>query len=57
MNSSLHEELLMNNDFCELLLDFCSKEIERTATNESALPLKKNVEYIDTFEIKLISGQ
>lgn len=57
MNSSLHEEVLMNNESCELLIDFCSKEIERTATNESALPLKKNVEYIDTFEIKLISGQ
>ncbi|MCQ2532197.1 MAG: DUF4981 domain-containing protein [Saccharofermentans sp.] len=57
MNSSLHEEVLMNNDSCELFLDFCSKEIERTDTNVSALPLKKNVEYKDTFVLKLTSGQ
>ena len=57
MNSSLHEELLMNNDFCELLLDFCSKEIERTESNTSALPLKKNVEYIDSFEFNLAAGK
>lgn len=57
MNSSLHEELLMNNESCELFLDFCSKEIERTETNVSSLPLKKNVEYIDTFEFKLINNQ
>ena len=53
MNESLHDELLMKNDFCELLLDFCSKEIERTDTNTTNLPLKKNVTYRETFEIKI----
>ncbi len=54
MNESLHEELLMQNDFCELFLDFCSKEIERTSTNSTSLPLKKNVTYKETMEIKFI---
>ena len=54
MNESLHEELLMQNDFCELFLDFCSKEIERTSTNATSLPLKKNVSYKETMEIKFI---
>lgn len=54
MNESLHEELLMQNDFCELFLDFCTKEIERTSTNVTSLPLKKNVAYKETFNIKLI---
>ena len=53
MNESLHDELLMKNDFCELLIDFCSKEIERTDTNSTNLPLKKNVTYKETFEIKI----
>ncbi len=53
MNESLHDELLMKNDFCELLIDFCSKEIERTDTNTTNLPLKKNVPYKETFEIKI----
>jgi hypothetical protein len=54
MNESLHEELLMQNDFCELFLDFCSKEIERTSTNSTSLPLKKNVTYKETMDIKFI---
>ena len=53
MNEYLHEEQLMNNDFCELFLDFCSKEIERTKDNISLQPLKKNVTYKETFEITL----
>lgn len=53
MNEFLHEELLMQNDFCELFIDFCSKEIERTLENNSSLPLKKNVTYKETFKIKL----
>ncbi len=53
MNESLHDELLMQNDFCELLIDFCSKEIERTDSNTTNLPLKKNVTYKETFEIKI----
>ena len=54
MNESLHEELLMQNDFCELFLDFCTKEIERTSTNSTSLPLKKNVAYKETFKVKFI---
>lgn len=53
MNEFLHEEQLMQNDFCELFLDFCSKEIERTFDNVTSLPLKKNVAYRETFEIRL----
>ncbi len=53
MNDYLHEEQLMRNDFCEFFADFCSKEIERTVNNISALPLKKNVHYRDTFEFEL----
>lgn len=49
MNEYLHQEELMQNDYCELFLDFCSKEIERTKTNKSQLPLKKNVPYKETF--------
>ena len=56
MNEYLHEELLMQNDFCELFIDFCSKEIERTGSNITNLPLKKNVEYRETMELKLIKG-
>ncbi len=51
MNESLHDEILMQNESCELLIDFCSKEIERTDTNTTSLPLKKNVTYKETFEI------
>ena len=53
MNESLHDELLRKNDFCLLCIDFCSKEIERTDTNTTNLPLKKNVTYKETFEIKI----
>ena len=53
MNEYLHEEQLMMNDSGELFLDFCSKEIERTVNNRSSQPLKKNVNYRETFEIKL----
>ena len=53
MNESLHDELLRQNDFCELMIDFCSKEIERTDSNTTNLPLKKNVTYKETFEIKI----
>ena len=56
MNEYLHEELLMRNDSCELFIDFCSKEIERTGNNVSSLPLRKNVAYKETFELKLIKG-
>ena len=55
MNDSLHDELLMKNDFCELMIDFCSKEIERTDANTTNLPLKKNVTYNETFEIRIKS--
>ncbi|MBO4578832.1 MAG: hypothetical protein J5715_01635 [Clostridiales bacterium] len=54
MNEYLHEEQLMMNDSGELFLDFCSKEIERTVNNRSSQPLKKNVNYRETFEIKLV---
>lgn len=53
MNEYLHEEQLMRNDFCEFFADFCSKEIERTENNMSALPLKKNVHYRDSFTFEL----
>ena len=53
MNEYLHEEQLMKNDFCEFFADFCTKEIERTANNISALPLKKNVHYRDSFIFEL----
>ncbi len=53
MNEYLHEELLMQNDFCELFIDFCSKEIERTVENTTSLPLKKNVSYRETFQFKI----
>ena len=55
MNEYLHEEQLMNNDFCEFMCDFCSKEIERTRDNRSAQPVKKGVTYKETFEFKLES--
>ena len=51
MNEFLHEEQLLQNDYCELFLDFCSKEIERTAENISQLPLKKGVKYNESFDI------
>ena len=54
MNAFLHEEQLMQNQSCELFLDFCTKEIERTKINVSSQPLKKNVGYKETFEIKLV---
>lgn len=53
MNEYLHEEQLMNNDFCEFFCDFCTKEIERTRENISTQPLRKGVNYRETFEIKL----
>ncbi|MBR6880449.1 MAG: hypothetical protein IKN14_05150 [Clostridiales bacterium] len=53
MNDYLHEEQLMQNDTCELFVDFCSKEIERTSTNNTGLPLRKNVDYKDSFVISL----
>lgn len=56
MNEYLHQEQLMQNDYCELFLDFCSKEIERTATNVSVQPLKKNISYKETFDIHIISS-
>ena len=43
----------MQNDTCELFIDFCSKEIERTSTNNTGLPLRKNVDYKDSFVISL----
>ena len=56
MNEYLHEEQLMNNDFCEFFCDFGMKEIERTADNVSMQPIKKGIRYRETFEIVLGSG-
>ena len=56
MNEFLHQEQLMQNEYCELFLDFCSKEIERTKTNTSSLPLKKNVAYKESFIFKFKEG-
>ena len=55
MNEYLHEEQLMNNDFCEFFCDFGMKEIERTADNVSMQPIKKGIRYRETFEIVLSS--
>jgi len=57
MNEFLHEEQLMNNDFCEFFADFAAKEIERTKDNISTQPLKKDVKYRETFEIRLVPGK
>ena len=56
MNEFLHEEQLMNNDFCEFFCDFASKEIERTKDNITSQPVKKDVKYKETFEIRLVPG-
>ena len=53
MNEFLHEEQLMNNDYCEFFCDFGMKEIERTADNVSLQPIKKGVLYKETFEFTL----
>ena len=55
MNEYLHEEQLMNNDFCEFFCDFATKEIERTRDNISSQPIKKGVHYRETFQFKLES--
>ena len=57
MNEFLHEEQLMNNDFCEFFCDFASKEIERTQDNITTQPVKKDVKYRETFELKLVPSQ
>lgn len=57
MNEYLHEEQLMQNDCCELFLDFCTREIERTADNFSVLALNKNTHYRETFEIEAVYGE
>ena len=57
MNEYLHEEQLMNNDFCEFFCDFAAKEIERTKDNITSQPVKKDVKYRETFEIRLVPGQ
>ena len=57
MNEFLHEEQLMNNDFCEFFCDFAAKEIERTKDNLTTQPLKKDVNYKETFEIRLVPSQ
>ena len=57
MNEFLHQEQLMKNEYCELFLDFCSKEIERTRTNTSSLPLKKNITYNESFILKFKEGE
>ena len=54
MNEFLHEEQLMNNDFCEFFCDFASKEIERTKDNITTQPVKKDVQYRETFELRLV---
>ncbi len=56
MNEYLHEEQLMNNDYCEFFCDFGMKEIERTADNVSLQPIKKGVNYCETFEFTLKSA-
>ena len=53
MNEYLHEEQLMHNDYCEFFCDFGMKEIERTADNVSLQPIKKGVNYRETFEFTL----
>lgn len=53
MNEFLHEEQLMNNDYCEFFCDFGMKEIERTADNVSLQPIKKGILYKETFEFTL----
>ena len=57
MNEFLHEEQLMHNDFCEFFCDFASKEIERTQNNISTQPVKKDVKYRETFELRLVPRQ
>jgi hypothetical protein len=57
MNEYLHEEQLMNNDYCEFFCDFGMKEIERTADNVSMQPIKKGVKYCETFEFALKKNQ
>ena len=57
MNEYLHEEQLMNNDYCEFFCDFGMKEIERTADNVSMQPIKKGVNYCETFEFVLRKNQ
>ena len=57
MNEFLHEEQLMNNDFCEFFCDFASKEIERTQDNITTQPVKKDVRYRETFELRLVPKQ
>ena len=57
MNEFLHEEQLMNNDYCEFFCDFGMKEIERTADNVSMQPIKKGVNYCETFEFVLAKAQ
>ena len=57
MNEFLHEEQLMHNDFCEFFCDFASKEIERTQDNITSQPVKKDVKYRETFELKLVPRQ
>ena len=47
----------MNNDFCEFFCDFASKEIERTKDNITSQPVKKDVKYKETFEIRLVPGE
>ena len=56
MNEYLHEEQLMHNDYCEFFCDFGMKEIERTADNVSMQPIKKGIQYRETFEFTLKSA-
>ncbi|MBR6488811.1 MAG: hypothetical protein IKT20_07870, partial [Clostridiales bacterium] len=56
MNEYLHEEQLMNNDYCEFFCDFGMKEIERTKDNVSMQPIKKGIKYRETFEFTLKSA-
>ena len=57
MNEFLHEEQLMNNDFCEFFCDFAAKEIERTRDNLTTQPVRKDVKYRETFELRLVPRQ
>lgn len=54
MNEFLHDEQLVQKEYSELFLDFCTKEIERTGSNVSSQPLKKGVLYNATFEFNIL---
>lgn len=54
MNDNLHDEQLIQKEYSELFIDFCTKEIERTNNNMSIQPLKKGTLYYASFDLKII---